>query len=107
MLDRRRRVIEHWSLSSQRERLTMSIEQQLRDHILKDFMYSGQGDELTDDLELFESGIVDSTGVLELVAFIEQTFSVQVDDSELLPENFSNVAAMAKFVRGKLSSPTS
>jgi acyl carrier protein len=80
----------------------MSIEQQLRDHILKNFMYSGDGNELTNELELFESGIVDSTGVLELVAFIEETFSARVDDSELLPENFATVAAMAAFIRTKV-----
>lgn len=84
----------------------MSIEQQLKDHILKDFMYSGQEDELTEDLELFESGIVDSTGVLELVAFIERTFTIKVADAELLPENFSTVAAMAAFIRGKLQQPS-
>lgn len=79
----------------------MSVEQQLREHILQNFMYAGGGEELTDELALFESGIIDSTGVLELVAFIEQTYAIQVDDSDLLPENFGTIADIARFVRGR------
>jgi acyl carrier protein len=79
----------------------MSIEQALRAHILENFMYSGAGDDLSDDLALFEGGIIDSTGVLELVAFIEQSFSITVDDADLLPENFATISAMARFIRAR------
>ena len=79
----------------------MSYEEQLRAYILKNFMYSGDARELTDDLPLFDRGIIDSTGVLDLVAYIEETFAVQVADAELLPENFATVAAIAAYLRSK------
>ncbi|RLC79677.1 MAG: acyl carrier protein, partial [Chloroflexi bacterium] len=48
-----------------------------------------------------EEGIVDSTGVLELVMFVEETFGVTVEDEEILPENFDSVTQLARYVRVK------
>ena len=81
----------------------MTVEDKLRSHILQNFMYSANPDELTNDIPLFEKGIIDSTGVLDLVGFVEETFDIQIDDAELLPENFETVAALADFVRKKIS----
>ena len=50
---------------------------------------------------LLQSGIVDSLGILELVAFIESEFTITVSDDELMPENFQNIAMMSSFVAGK------
>jgi acyl carrier protein len=58
--------------------------------------------QLNDDTALLEAGIVDSIGVLEIVAFIEQTFAITVSDEDLLPENFGSIACIAQFVEGKL-----
>lgn len=52
---------------------------------------------------LLQSGIVDSLGILELVAFIENEFGITVSDDELMPENFQNIAMMTSFVAGKAS----
>ena len=68
--------------------------------IVDNFLF-GDGDKLADDTPLFEKGIIDSTGVLELVAFIEDNFHVKVTDEELVQENFSNLIAIEKFLQSK------
>jgi acyl carrier protein len=57
---------------------------------------------VADGDNLLESGIIDSLGVLELVTFMQQEFSVTVDDEDLTPENFQNIERMARFVARSL-----
>lgn len=79
----------------------MTIEAQVRQYIIENFMYSADAGDLTDELQLFDNGIIDSTGVLELVGFLEETFEVQVADEEMMPENFESITALAAFVKRK------
>ncbi|MCP3369513.1 acyl carrier protein [Bradyrhizobium cajani] len=58
---------------------------------------------LKDDASLLDHGIIDSTGVLEVVGFIETTFGIAVDDSEILPENLDSIQGMANYIAGKIS----
>jgi acyl carrier protein len=58
---------------------------------------------VTDHDNLLESGIIDSLGALELVTFMEQEFSVTVDDADLTPENFQTIECMARFVARSLA----
>ncbi len=51
---------------------------------------------------LLEAGIVDSMGVLDVVAFLEQAFKIAISDEELTPENFADIDNMASFVQGKM-----
>ncbi len=60
-------------------------------------------DELNDDDSFFDSGIIDSIGVLELVAFIEKKFNVKIDDEELIPDNLDSVNRILNFIKDKLS----
>lgn len=60
---------------------------------------------LRDDSSLIDQGIIDSTGVLEVVGFIEQTFGITVDDSELLPENLDTIQGIATYVIRKQNEP--
>jgi len=57
--------------------------------------------ELDDETSLVDTGIVDSTGVLEVVAFLEETFAIRVHDAELSPENLDSVARLVAFVARK------
>jgi len=57
--------------------------------------------ELTPDVSLLESGIVDSTGILELVLFIEEQFSIKIEDEEIVPENLDSVANLLAFLEKK------
>lgn len=68
--------------------------------IIDNFLF-GDGAKLSVDTPLFEKGIIDSTGVLELVAFIEDNFRVTVTDEELVQENFSSLTAIEKFLQSK------
>ena len=60
--------------------------------------------ELSDQKSLLGSGVIDSTGVLELIAFLEQQFKVKFDDSELVVENFDTVEKIGQFVIRKTKS---
>jgi len=81
----------------------MEIELQIREYILENFMYSDNAGELTNEMSLFDNGILDSTGVLELVGYIEETFGIQVDDTELVPENFDSVDNISTYIQRKQS----
>ena len=72
----------------------------LKDFIVDNFLF-GDGNKLSLDTPLFEKGIIDSTGVLELVAFIEENFKIKVSDEELIQSNFSDISAMDRFIHSK------
>jgi acyl carrier protein len=72
----------------------------IKTFIIDNFLF-GNSDKLNEETPLFEKGIIDSTGVLELVAFIEENFNVTVTDEELVQDNFSSVNGIVKFLRSK------
>jgi acyl carrier protein len=72
----------------------------IKQFIIDNFLF-GDGDKLALDTPLFEKGIIDSTGVLELVAFIEENFKVTISDDELVQNNFSSLIAIDKFLQSK------
>ena len=78
----------------------------LRDFIVDNFLF-GNRDKLEIDTPLFDKGIIDSTGVLELVAFIEENFKVSINDEELVQDNFSSLTAIEKFLQSKNSQAAS
>ena len=82
------------------------MKNELRKFIVENFLF-GQSVAFTDDDSLQEKDIIDSTGVLELVAYLEDTWQVKVDDSELLPENLDSVNRLASFIERKLTTETS
>jgi acyl carrier protein len=79
-----------------------AVEQELRIFVVETFLFGQGGDELNDDDSLLELGIVDSTGVLEIVAFLEEKWSIGVEDEELVPENFDSLSRLTVFVGKKL-----
>lgn len=78
----------------------MEIKQQVREFITTNF-YIASDDELTDDESLLDAGVVDSTGVLEVIGFIEDTFELEVADEEMIPENLDSIERIAALVRRK------
>jgi acyl carrier protein len=80
--------------------MTNSIEQQIRDYMQKNFLFSNSYN-LSDQDSFLEKGIIDSTGVLELVNFVEETFNIKIKDEEMIPENLDSVCNLAKFITGK------
>ena len=75
---------------------------ELKDFVINNFMF-GQGNSLENDTDFFEKGIIDSTGTLELVSFIEETYNVSVLDNELIRENFSSLTKVNEYIKNKLS----
>ena len=78
-----------------------AIKLKVRNFVVDNFLF-GNANGLADDTSFLEAGILDSTGVLEVVAFLEQQFGVRVDDDELTPENLDSIASIGAFVSRKL-----
>lgn len=73
----------------------------IRAHILENFLFTKSESALDDAASFLEEGIVDSTGVLELVMFAEETFGISVEDEDIIPENFDSVEGLVHYVQGK------
>ena len=79
----------------------MTDKQKLAQFIQENFVV-GLDEELQDDDSLLEKGIIDSTGVLELVAFLEETYKFKIKDEELIPENLDSIKNISKLILGKM-----
>jgi acyl carrier protein len=80
---------------------TLSTEQSIRKYICDNILFSGGRFPIGDDESFIERNVVDSTGVLELQLFVEETYGFQVREDEVLPENFDSVTKLASFIRRK------
>jgi len=78
----------------------VETKEQIRQFIINNF-YVADAATLKDEQSLLDAGIVDSTGVLEVIAFIEREFSITVADAEMLPENLDSIANITRFVEKK------
>lgn len=76
--------------------------QKLRAFVIENYLFGEEG-KLENDDSFLESGIIDSTGVLELVRFLEATFNIKVADEELIPDNLDSINKIVSFLQGKLS----
>ena len=79
----------------------MTLRDQIRNFILENFILENPED-LVDDESMLEKGIIDSTGVLELVGFIESTYQIKVEDEELIPENLDSIKNIVGYLERKL-----
>lgn len=79
-----------------------SIKIKVKEFIKDNFLLGSDCKDLNDDDSFFEKGIIDSTGVLELVAFIEQTFKIRVEDEELIPDNLDSFNKLYVYINSKL-----
>ncbi len=74
------------------------ITESIREFILKNYLFTTDGSALRDDVSLMQTGVIDSTGVLELIFFLEEKFGIKVADEEMVPENLDSVTAISGFV---------
>lgn len=80
-----------------------SVADRVRAFVVTNYLF-GQDSRLPADSDsLIESGVVDSTGILELIEFLEETFGITVGDSETVPDNLGSVAGISAFVDAKLA----
>jgi acyl carrier protein len=81
----------------------MDYAKELRAFIVTNFLY-GEVGALKDDTSFLDSGIVDSTGMLELIMFLETKYGVKVAPEEMLPENLDSIKDVVQFLQAKLDS---
>jgi acyl carrier protein len=74
----------------------------IKEFLLQNFLLGKGTVQIKDSESFLESGIVDSTGVLEFVNFLQETWSINVEDEELLPDNFDSVDNLTGFVTRKM-----
>jgi len=79
----------------------MSIENMLRHYILENFLFTDDQAALDSADSFMEKGILDSTGIMEVVLFVEEEFDVKVEDEEMVPENLDSIANLVAFVERK------
>ncbi len=73
----------------------------IRAFIFENFLFDTAEDALKNDDSFLEQGIIDSTGVLELVDWLEETFDISINDEELVPENLDSVLLLDQFIGKK------
>jgi acyl carrier protein len=81
-----------------------AIENELRKFILDNFLI-GREDVLSNHDSFLEKGIFDSTGILELVSFLERRYNIELEPEELIPENLDSISSLAGFLQRKLAAP--
>ncbi len=77
-----------------------AIKDKIREFIVENFLF-GDDDGLHDNSSFLDEGIIDSTGILELVTFLEETFSIRVEDEELVPENLDSLDNLGAYLERK------
>ena len=83
----------------------MNYADTVRHFVVENFLF-GDGESLKEDTSFLEKGIIDSTGILELVMFLEETYNIKIEDDELIPENLDNLQNIARFIDQKVSGRT-
>jgi acyl carrier protein len=73
----------------------------IRNFILENYLFSDDQSELDNNDSFLEKGIIDSTGVLEIISFLENTFDIHVNDEEMLPENLDSVNNILQYLERK------
>ena len=87
--------------------MTQAIKDKVKAFVIENFLFGDSAYELADDASLIENDIIDSTGVLELVAFIEDDFGIVMADADIVPQNLDSLARISAFIEAKSAVPVS
>jgi acyl carrier protein len=82
-------------------RVTMNLLLEIREHILNQYLKDQIPESFDDDYNLIDDGILDSLAIINLVAYLEKQYQIEFGDYDIVPEHFSSVNALAKFVQHK------
>jgi len=82
----------------------LDTREKLRGFIIENFLFGKEDAKLDDSESFLESGIIDSTGILEVVGFVEDEFDFEVKDEELVPDNFDSVDRLVAYIDRKTGS---
>ena len=75
---------------------------QLRNYIVENFLFGDTDTEFTDSDSFMDKGIIDSTGILEVITFIEENYDIKIEDDEILPENLDSIDNLTNFISRKV-----
>jgi acyl carrier protein len=78
----------------------MSIQQDIREYIVDTFLFGEDGG-LQDDSSFLAEGIVDSTGIMQLVSYLQEQYRITIEDEELIPDNLDSIRKVMAFVAAK------
>jgi acyl carrier protein len=81
------------------------VENKVRSFIRENFLFRDDRAALSDSESLLDAGLIDSTGILELVAFLEQEFQIRMADAEIVPANLDSIKSIVSYVQSKLKQP--
>jgi len=79
----------------------MSTEAKVREYILENYLFTNDQNALMNEDSFLDKGIIDSTGILEIIMFLEDEFGVKVEDEEMIPENLDSVKNIVSFIQRK------
>jgi acyl carrier protein len=82
----------------------MALNEELRQFVIDNFMFGKPYEGFADDDSFIERGIIDSTAVMELVAFLEKRYRIKLQDQDLIPDNLDSINGLARFVASRLPS---
>jgi acyl carrier protein len=83
------------------KKMTSNLKTQIRAFIIENYLFGDSSHPLEDTTSLIETDVIDSTGVLELVSYLEDTFQISVHDSEIVPANLDSISSIASYVANK------
>lgn len=86
--------------------MSVQVATQLKEFISSAYLFGDDSRMPEDGESLLETGVLDSTGVLELIEFLEETFGFTVDDAETVPENLGSIAGLIQYVQRKTGQVT-
>lgn len=75
---------------------------EIRKFIFENYLFGFEENKMGNDVSLLEMGVIDSTGIIELIMFIEQKFNIEVPDHEIIPENLDSINCISEYVHNKL-----
>ena len=83
------------------------VKDQVKGYLLDNFLMGGMDQDIQDETSLMDSHILDSTGFIELISYLEEQFQIQVSDDEMVPDNLDSLKNIAHFVSNKRALATS
>ena len=81
----------------------MTTKDHVRQFVVDELEFTGEPDELTDDYELLEEGVLDSLGIMALVEYLEAAFDIVIDEDDIVAERFETIASIAALADAKLT----
>ena len=78
-----------------------AMHQQIRDYIVENFLFGDTDTKFSDDDSFMENGFIDSTGILEVITYIEENFNFKIKDDELIPDNLDSINNLVRFITSK------